>query len=259
VSYPTPWTWMCWDEETNHSFTSFSGLASISLRSTLIAAECLETRHEQEEAYSMLWDFKRKTGWQIDPLMTALKNKWGRGDERFSDESYGQPQVETHHVLPEPASRVPRVQSSSSLSRPRAHGRTTTNMTTGHGSVLPQAQEPLQYPAVTNYYHDEFETALTQATAVGMQSQLLHQQSQYIPPTQPHQHMMAPGPAPARPQLNGYQDLSQYQNAAMYATPQVSAYQSFSGTVQTHATADRYMTNNPTSGPSSHSAQYSNY
>ena len=63
------------------------GVASVSLRSLAIAAECLVVRKEQEEVLEILEKIKKETGWRIDFLKPELKSKWGwKSDEEIAME-----------------------------------------------------------------------------------------------------------------------------------------------------------------------------
>jgi hypothetical protein len=211
----------------------------VSLRSTFIAAEI---DYEQDEAYSMLWDFKRKTGWQIDPLMTMLKKTWGRSNDTFEDEAYGQPQVETHHVLPEPEQRLSSGQSSVTLDHPHPHNH--HDLAVGHPVTLADQQSMQSYS--TAYYHHDFQNHIPHEATSDIQSQLMAQQ---------HQHMMAAVIPTSRQHMNDFQDV-QYQNPSLYSAPPVDAHSyhhAFQQPVQT--AAERYMNvpNIPTSGPTNSS------
>lgn len=53
------------------------GVASVALRSLAIAAECLVTRHEQEEILEIFERIRKETGWKVGFLYKDLRQKWG--------------------------------------------------------------------------------------------------------------------------------------------------------------------------------------
>ncbi|KAI9732347.1 MAG: hypothetical protein M1834_001554 [Cirrosporium novae-zelandiae] len=53
------------------------GVASVALRTLAIAAECLNTRREQEEILNIFARIRKETGWRISFLNKELKEKWG--------------------------------------------------------------------------------------------------------------------------------------------------------------------------------------
>jgi hypothetical protein len=53
------------------------GVASVALRSLAIAAECLQTKREQEEVLQIFDKIRQETGWRVGFLHNELKEKWG--------------------------------------------------------------------------------------------------------------------------------------------------------------------------------------
>lgn len=53
------------------------GVASVACRCLHHAAECLESRKEQEEVLAIYANIHRETGWRIGSITAELKHKWG--------------------------------------------------------------------------------------------------------------------------------------------------------------------------------------
>jgi len=53
------------------------GIASVAIRSLAVAAECLNTRREQEEVVQILDKIRQETGWRIRFVIQELRKKWG--------------------------------------------------------------------------------------------------------------------------------------------------------------------------------------
>lgn len=229
--------------------TPCSGVASILPRFTLIAAECLDLHHEQDEAYSLLWIIKRKTGWPIDSLLRKLKSDWGRDADTFTGEAFNQSLVETHHVMAEPEHQISGV----AVSQSQPHGQNSIAGT--HSSGLTENQQPLQSYA-SSYYQQDFQAGLSQGTSSDIQSQLMQHHQQYSPPNQSHSNMIqiTGNPPTSRQPLNGYQ---------FYTAQHAGPYQPFQQAMQTNHAAQRFMnvasiSTSAQAGPS-HSNPYTSY
>ncbi|KAI0022503.1 hypothetical protein F4780DRAFT_176644 [Xylariomycetidae sp. FL0641] len=57
--------------------TKDRGVASASIRSLAIASEMLDDYDEQKEVVEILRRIDRETGWKLEPVIAALKKKWG--------------------------------------------------------------------------------------------------------------------------------------------------------------------------------------
>ncbi|KAK2624540.1 hypothetical protein QTJ16_006490 [Diplocarpon rosae] len=53
------------------------GVASVALRSLAIAAECLNSRREQDEVLEIFEKIRKETGWKVGFISKELKTRWG--------------------------------------------------------------------------------------------------------------------------------------------------------------------------------------
>lgn len=63
-----------------------SGVASVSLRSLPIAAECLTDFKEQSEVLSILDKIQKETGWRVGFMKPELKKKWGWNEDYLNQQ-----------------------------------------------------------------------------------------------------------------------------------------------------------------------------
>ena len=57
------------------------GVASVAIRTLVIAAECLTDFREQSEILTILQKIKKETGWRIDFIQPELRQKWQWTDD----------------------------------------------------------------------------------------------------------------------------------------------------------------------------------
>ncbi|DAA72930.1 TPA_exp: Uncharacterized protein A8136_4855 [Trichophyton benhamiae CBS 112371] len=68
------------------------GVASVSIRCLIIAAECLVNRVSQEQVLDIMDKILKETGWKIGPLQQELVQKWG-----WNVKTEGQPMPQDQH------------------------------------------------------------------------------------------------------------------------------------------------------------------
>jgi hypothetical protein len=144
------------------------------IRPAFMAAELLEDWNEQDEAFAMLEDFKRQTGWPIGKMLEKLRSvTWGRADV----ETVQQLPMATHHP-----NQMPEAQFESTM----------LNQTVGQQHLqMPQSINEVQLEAYDNatatqsiqepYYGTSFNGHLPQDTP---QSHHFHDQAQYLEASQ---------------------------------------------------------------------------
>jgi hypothetical protein len=135
------------------------GIASIAIRSSAIAAECLTERAEQDEILEMLRSFKEQTGWRIDFLQKELKRKWGRLAEaspaasELPQQGVDEPSRILHpvsyHLQPPPAHLQPTPQSQIQHN-PQGGMSNTDQVPVQYSTYPPQQQQQQQQHHLPN-------------------------------------------------------------------------------------------------------------